>query len=57
MDLGEFPKITTPGGAGGYAAENVGMSMGGSWRVAVDVICPGSDPVTAFLLVDLTGLA
>jgi hypothetical protein len=32
------------------------MGMGGKWRVAVDVIRPGADPVTVFFLVDLKGL-
>jgi methionine-rich copper-binding protein CopC len=57
MDHGEFPKVSTPDGAGAYVAKEVGMGMGGSWRVAVDVIRPGADPITAFFLIDLTGLA
>jgi len=55
MDHGEFPKITQPDGAGDYAVDDVGMGMGGAWRVAVDVVRPGQDPVTAFFRVDLTG--
>jgi hypothetical protein len=31
--------------------------MGGDWRVAVDVIRPGADPVTAFFRIDLEGLS
>jgi methionine-rich copper-binding protein CopC len=57
MDHGEFPQLAESNGEGGYVAADVGMGMGGSWRVAVDVVRPGHDPVTAFFLVDLTGLS
>jgi methionine-rich copper-binding protein CopC len=57
MDHGEFPSLMALSEPGTYVAEQVGMGMGGDWRVAVDVIRPGADPVTAFFGIDLEGLS
>ena len=32
-----------------YQASGVGMGMGGSWRIAVDVTMPDQLPVTVFV--------
>ncbi|HEY7034205.1 MAG TPA: FixH family protein [Thermomicrobiales bacterium] len=57
MDMGEFPHDALPIAPGLYAAERVGMGMGGHWRIEVDVTRPGEPPVAVFFLVTMQGLS
>ena len=49
MDHGELPYLATESSPGVYQATGVGMGMGGSWRIAVDVTVPDQLPVTVFV--------
>ncbi len=56
MDMGEYPHRADEIGPGQYAADQVGMGMGGDWQVEVAVKISGQPTAVAYFLVTLEGL-
>jgi hypothetical protein len=56
MDMGEYPHRADEISPGRYVADQVGMGMGGDWRVRVDISVSGQPTAVAFFLVTLKGL-
>jgi len=57
MHHGDFVHLLPEQGNGVYAADGIGMGMGGRWQTMIEIERPGQPEVDVIFLVTLEGLA